>query len=252
VSIVGTPGTGNVLTWSGSAWSQAAPGAVTSIANGGSNVSLSGLGALTSSISGNNAISQTTAGTTVIGGFKSTLTLDSGGGFSLLHPTGAFFKTDGSGDLFIQSSPGCVAQWADPTGNAVVTVVPGAQAYMSAGGCTVRVDSAGTIDLTPFSGPKLKITAGSALEIIGGSGTMLRVNDTNGLYLDPSNVLGIGAFGATPVAQQTALGTLAGFTPNTSANIVYNESTWDGGLGGSAYTIDDVVLALKKYGWLAA
>lgn len=61
----------------------------------------------------------------------------------------------------------------------------------------------------------------------------------------------IGVFGASPAAQGIAIGTTTGFTANATANTAYNESTFTGGLGSSAYTISDVVLALKKFGWLA-
>jgi len=58
-------------------------------------------------------------------------------------------------------------------------------------------------------------------------------------------------FDVTPVAQQSTTGTTTGFTANASANAVYNESTWTGGTGTKAYTVSDIVLALKHYGLLA-
>ncbi len=61
----------------------------------------------------------------------------------------------------------------------------------------------------------------------------------------------IGFFGATPALQQTALGTTTGFTAHATANAVFNESTWTGGSGSSAYTNSDIVLALKNLGVLA-
>ena len=45
--------------------------------------------------------------------------------------------------------------------------------------------------------------------------------------------------------------TLGTFTANVSANAVFNESTFTGGSGSTAYTISDVVLALKQLGLLA-
>ena len=62
---------------------------------------------------------------------------------------------------------------------------------------------------------------------------------------------GFGVFAASPVTQQTAGGVTAGFTPHTSANAVFNESTWTGNIGSTAYTISDIVAAFKLYGWLA-
>jgi hypothetical protein len=60
------------------------------------------------------------------------------------------------------------------------------------------------------------------------------------------------AFGVTFVFQQGHAAYTSGFVPNTSANPVFNESTWDGGLGGTAYTVNDLVRGLKNYGWLQA
>ncbi len=62
----------------------------------------------------------------------------------------------------------------------------------------------------------------------------------------------IGFLGANAVVKQTALGTTTGFTANASANAVFNESTFTGGSGASAYTISDMVLAMKNYGLLTA
>lgn len=53
------------------------------------------------------------------------------------------------------------------------------------------------------------------------------------------------------VAQQTAGGVTAGFTAHASANAVFNESTWTGNVGSSAYTFSDIVAALKNLGLLA-
>lgn len=52
-------------------------------------------------------------------------------------------------------------------------------------------------------------------------------------------------------SQQNTTGTTAGFTQN-GTNAVFDDSTFDGSLGGTAYTIGDIVLALKNYGLLAA
>lgn len=54
----------------------------------------------------------------------------------------------------------------------------------------------------------------------------------------------IGFFGVTTVAKATTAGASATFVANTSANIVYQESTFDG------YKIDQIVKALRNYGLL--
>ena len=60
----------------------------------------------------------------------------------------------------------------------------------------------------------------------------------------------IGFFGATPVTQGTATGNTNVVTLGTAAK-VFVDTTFDGGLGGSAYTIGDLVLWLKQSGQLA-
>ena len=103
------------------------------------------------------------------------------------------------------------------------------------------------------------IEAGSGLLSINRGGYQyLEGPGYSGFVIDPTGncfvQLGLGSgfaiFGATPVVQQTALGTTAGFTAGvgTPAN---DDSTYTGGVGASAYTVGDVVLALKNYGWLA-
>jgi len=62
----------------------------------------------------------------------------------------------------------------------------------------------------------------------------------------------LGFFNTPAVAQPSTSGTGAsGFTQNPSANGVFAESTFDGGIGGTAYTISDIVLAYKQLGLLA-
>jgi len=61
----------------------------------------------------------------------------------------------------------------------------------------------------------------------------------------------LGIFGAAPVVQPTALGITAGFTVGAGTG-VNDDSTFTGNTGASAYTIGDVVRALKDIGALAA
>lgn len=60
----------------------------------------------------------------------------------------------------------------------------------------------------------------------------------------------IGVFGATPVAQQGATGNLT-ITTAGSTNTVFRNTTFTGGAGTTAYTIGDIILALKNFGWIA-
>lgn len=60
----------------------------------------------------------------------------------------------------------------------------------------------------------------------------------------------IGLFGADPVPQQNTTGTTTGFTAG-SGTTAHVDSTYTGNLGTTAYTMGDVVRALKKLGILA-
>ena len=88
--------------------------------------------------------------------------------------------------------------------------------------------------------------------ISGQSADLLHVADFSGtswLRVTPS---GLGFFGISPVGQQTAGGFSTVYTQNLSSNSVFAESTFAGPLGGSAYTINDLVFALKNLGFIAA
>lgn len=61
----------------------------------------------------------------------------------------------------------------------------------------------------------------------------------------------IGLYGVSPVTQQGPGVEPAGFTANASANAAYKESTFTGGIGASAYSIGQIVRALKNMGVLA-
>jgi hypothetical protein len=60
----------------------------------------------------------------------------------------------------------------------------------------------------------------------------------------------IGFFGATPVGQQNTTGTTTGHTAGSST-AVRQDSTFTGNTGATAYTVGDIVLALKNLGFLA-
>lgn len=94
----------------------------------------------------------------------------------------------------------------------------------------------------------LTIEGGSGvhtLTLIGGAG----VASTLRLGLVAGNLIGF--HGTAAVAQHSTTGQTAGFTQNT-LTAVLDGSTFTGGTGATAYTIGDVVRALKLKGLMAA
>ncbi len=57
----------------------------------------------------------------------------------------------------------------------------------------------------------------------------------------------VSAYDASPLAQHSATGQTAGFTAG-AGTAVLDDSTFTGGTGSTAYTIGDVVKALKNFG----
>lgn len=78
--------------------------------------------------------------------------------------------------------------------------------------------------------------------IATGTGTGAKIGTATGQKL--------GFFNATPVTQQGTTGTTAGFTSGAGTT-AKQDSVYTGGTGTAAYTVGDVVLALKNLGFLA-
>lgn len=105
------------------------------------------------------------------------------------------------------------------------------------------------LDLQVGSSSKLTVDNTGTLTCADGSN--VAVGTTVGTKIGTSTSQKIGFYNTTPVAQQNTTGTTAGFTANASANATYNESAFTGGVGTTAYTVGDVVRALKLLGLLA-
>jgi hypothetical protein len=74
---------------------------------------------------------------------------------------------------------------------------------------------------------------------------------TTGTKIGTATSQKLGFFNATPVVQQATTGTTTGFTAG-AGTAVLSDSTFTGGTGSAAYTIGDVVKALKNLGLLAS
>jgi hypothetical protein len=74
---------------------------------------------------------------------------------------------------------------------------------------------------------------------------------TTGTKIGTATAQKLGFYNATPVIQQATTGTTTGFTAH-SGTTVRDDSTFTGGSGTKAYTVGDIVLALKNLGLLAA
>lgn len=77
-------------------------------------------------------------------------------------------------------------------------------------------------------------------------------SETTGTKIGTATTQKIGFWGVTPVTQYATTGTTTGFTANASANTLFNESTFTGDTGATAYTISDLVKALKLCGIILA
>lgn len=72
---------------------------------------------------------------------------------------------------------------------------------------------------------------------------------TDGTTIAPSSSQKVSFHGSTPVVKHSTTGQTAGFTAG-SGTAVLDDSTFTGGSGTKAYTIGDIVLALKGKGLL--
>lgn len=78
------------------------------------------------------------------------------------------------------------------------------------------------------------------------------VGTTTGTKIGTATTQKLGFYNAAPVVQQATTGTTTGFTSGGPSNTVHADATFTGGSGTKAYTIGDIVLALKNLGLLAA
>jgi hypothetical protein len=126
------------------------------------------------------------------------------------------------------------------------------------GGSVFTVNSANTGDLftvlnasavTMFGVSDTTVTVNNNLNI--GDGINVVVNNVTGTKIATATTQKLGFFNATPVEQRATTGTVTGFTAG-AGTAVLDDSTFTGSTGATAYTIGDVVRALKELGFLAS
>lgn len=166
--------------------------------------------------------------------------------------SGQVLTTDGSG----------VTTWTT-NGVGTVTSVVGAG---TVNGLTVtgtvtstgNITLGGTLDLsappaigggTPAAGTFSTLTANTSLTMADAANVV--VNATTGTKIGTATSQKIGFFNATPVVQPATTGTVTGFTAGTGTAVL-DDSTFTGNTGATAYTVGDIVRALKTLGFLAA
>lgn len=90
-----------------------------------------------------------------------------------------------------------------------------------------------------IANPGILISSGTNIQLSTGTGTQLGTGSTQKL----------GFWGVTPVVQPQSTGNTHTVTAGSTTN-VFTNTTFDGSTGSSAYTVGDIVLALKQTGIL--
>jgi len=122
---------------------------------------------------------------------------------------------------------------------------------------TLTDNLASALDITESTNSYLKFTTtnsgekivfGKDLDVSGDHDFI--IGTSTGTKIGTATSQKIGFFNATPVVQQSGTGETTGFTAG-SGTTARDDSTFTGNVGSTAYTISDIVKALKNLGLLA-
>ena len=122
------------------------------------------------------------------------------------------------------------------------------------GGTFGAADGSGPSCFVNFSGSDSSaVQLPSQADFAGGGGNGVLFAEDNANFLPAGAIAVKGATNGelVPLAADATSGTVAGFTAGTGASVLV-DSLFDGGLGGSAYTIGDIVRILINKGFFAA
>lgn len=100
-----------------------------------------------------------------------------------------------------------------------------------------------TLDMTGLSGLKLPTVTMNAVNIA--------TDTTTGMQIATAATQKVGFFGATPVVQPASPAANTHTVAAGATTNVFTNTTFDGSIGTTAYTVGDIVVALKNLGLLA-
>lgn len=162
----------------------------------------------------------------------------SGGAFTFSAQAGGVASATGGGtgaSMLIRSGAG---------GNGTASLSPGAS-----GGTTITTGGAGSGGTGNANSGSLVLDVGAAAGTgTAGNVTVCGTSCTNLIFNRAAGKIGF--YGATAVVRPTSTGNTA-TTAAGSTTTVFTNTTFTGGTGATAYTVGDLVLALKQLGLVA-
>lgn len=166
--------------------------------------------------------------------------------------TSAYVSTDNDGGITFVDAGGNILQWNQWDDNGLtiggnIWINGEFNVYLNGStmtGLSEVVFSDSSTQSTAYQGPPgigtvLAQSVDCASYGLDNLGTISQITDAS-----------IGFFGASPVSQQTGTGSTATGEPGGTGTQVYSDTEFQGN-GGTEYTINDIIIALKAYGLLA-
>ena len=193
-----------------------------------------GAGAVASTVSMTSPLIDDGAGSTMAAGVVTGVTLTDG----------TFTSTAG------------IAAGTNLTASALLTATDGTNTlqFNAAAGTFSGTDATTNIISMDVNVPNFSVTDGTdTITVTPASVAMVDANGTSSVtaaLLSMQATSTVGFYGAAPVAQHSSTGDVTGFAANTSG-IVDGTAAVVGASGATAYTMGDIVTALKAYGLMA-